>query len=150
MSRTVVFGALFATFAAVLLWWALSRPVTHFKPKGPIYIHFTCDTVNRISLTDSTGIPAWEVVRKRKEPISWIVDPNVTINSILQKDGTPMPLDSAGAQGGAPGRPYEARLKERLEKRDYLYSIDITCHPPTGPDVRLVVDPLLVPDMILR
>lgn len=112
---------------------------------APIHINFTCDGVNQISLTDNDGNPAWTFKAKKNDPVSWVVLGNVSINAITSKSpAIPLPLTTPGPQGGN-GNPYKGQVNSNAQSRHYLYSIDVTCTPQSGPAVRLVIDP----DMII-
>jgi hypothetical protein len=117
-------------------------------PVGPIHINFSCGAPITIGLADANGTPAWTFKTKKKDPISWEVPTNVTINSITAKTSAdPLPLDPDGPQGGAPGVPFKSKVKDSNKpEKDYLYKIEATCHTTTGADVRLVLDP----EMIVR
>lgn len=122
--------------------------VGYADPVGPIHINFSCGDPISIGLADAAGTPAWTVKTKKKDPISWEVPANVTINSIMGKLPTdPLPLDPDGPQGGTPGVSFKSKVKDSNKPTtEYHYKIDVTCHPVTGPDVRLVLDP----EMIVR
>lgn len=101
-----------------------------------ITVAFSCGGVDSIALKAPNKDPAWAVRRKRKDPISWVVPANVTINSI-----TGVPLDPAGSQGGTPGTPFKSKVKDNAEWKTYHYVIDVTCHPTAPPDRHLIIDP---------
>jgi hypothetical protein len=117
---------------------------------GPIHISFTCDTTPpafpSLALADSTGNPAWTVKAKKKDPISWVVPANVTIDSIKSKNLIPLPLDSNGTQGGAPGVSFNSKVKNSNNPpTDYHYNIFAKCTPTDGaPVVRLRIDPEMI------
>jgi hypothetical protein len=113
-----------------------------------VRIRFSCGAVDSIALTDPSGAPAWAVTRRRNSPISWVVPPNVTINSIVGKTAADtLPLDPDGPQGGAPGAPFKSKVKGNAREKTYHYLIDATCRPASGPpDRRMVIDP----EMIVR
>jgi hypothetical protein len=117
---------------------------------GPIHINFTCDTtppsIPSLSLADANGNPAWTVKAKKKDPISWEVPANVTIDSIVSKNAIPLPLDSAGPQGGGPGIPYSSKVKDSNKPpTDYHYNIFAKCNPTDGaPVLRLKIDPEMI------
>ena len=96
-------------------------------------------------LTDDAGNPAWTFKAKKNDPVSWVVLGNVSINAITSKSpAIPLPLTTPGPQGGN-GNPYRGQVNSNAQSRHYLYSIDVTCTPQSGPAVRLVIDP----DMII-
>ena len=101
-----------------------------------ISVRFSCGTVDSIALKAPNGGPAWAVRRKQNELISWVVPSNVTINSIAG-----LPLDSAGSQGGTPGTPFKSKVKGNAERKTYHYPIQLTCHPASGDDRHLIIDP---------
>ncbi len=124
------------------------RIAGHTDPSGPVHINFSCGDTLSIGLADGSGNPAWTFSTKKKDTVSWVVPANVAINSILPKTAADtLPLDSAGTQGHAPGVAFISKVKDSNKPTtDYHYKIDATCHPATGPDVRLLIDP----DMIVR
>lgn len=101
-----------------------------------INVRFSCGAVDSIALKAPNGGPAWAVRRSRNQPISWVVPANVTINSIAG-----LPLDSAGVQGGSPGTPFKSKVKDNAESKTYHYAIEATCHPTSGSDRHLIIDP---------
>jgi len=118
------------------------------KSASPIHVNFACDSVASIGLVDANGKSAWVFTADKKDTVSWVVPGNVTINSITGK--TPadtLPLDPNGAQGGQPGVSVDSKVRDsNKQETTYRYNILATCHPATGPDVHLLIDP----DMIVR
>jgi len=131
-----------------------------------VYVNFSCAADTTIGLFDSNGPakkPAWGVMRRRTNPIQWVVAQNpqpVTITAIGDKPGEdsfPIIVDSA-YQGGSPGTAFKATVKpdagvpgqdppaNKPKDRVYAYSIGLTCHPASGPDIHVVIDP----EMIVR
>ena len=137
-----VFVAIVAVVAVALLAACAQKPdADRFNTFVPsvdvITVAFSCGAVDSIAMTAPNGDPAWIVGRKQKDPISWVVPANVTINSI-----TGLPLDTAGSQGGTPGTPYKSKVKENAERKTYHYAIELTCRPAAGPpDTHLIIDP---------
>ena len=126
-----------------------SRTVA-FSPKSasPIHVNFVCGAVDSIGLADANGKSAWVFTADKKDTVSWVVPTNVTINSITGKTvADTLPLDSIGTQGGQPGVSFNSKVRDsNKQETTYHYNIDATCHPATGPDVHLLIDP----DMIVR
>jgi hypothetical protein len=159
MSRPVMFGAVLAIIGAATvsscaksdsgsasLTFADTSSLA--KTVGPVQIHVACDSVLTVALTDSLGNSGWDISKKKKDPITWLPDPNVTIDYIRQKGGQPMPLDSAGDQGGAPGKSYRSTVHDNNTGHDllYHYTMRLTCDRAVGPDVPVIIDP----DFIIR
>ena len=114
----------------------------------PIKIEFTCNGANKVGLTGKNGVSAWTFKAKKKDPVSWLVEPNVAINGISAKLGeSELPLSSDGASGGANGTPYQTKVKDNADLKTYHYNIEVTCTPTIGGGnpVRLTIDP----DMII-
>lgn len=123
--------------------------VARYTPAaGPVHINVTCADTISVGLADASGNPAWTFSTKKKDTVTWVVPANVTINSIRGKSpADSLPLDSAGTQGHAPGASFISKVREGPQPpTDYHYKIDATCHPATGPDVHLLIDP----EMIVR
>jgi hypothetical protein len=131
-----------------------------------VYVNFTCGADTTIGLFDSNvngKKPAWGVMRRRGNPISWVVAQNarpVTITSLGDKPGEdsfPVIVDP-NHKGGSPGAPFNATVKadagvpgqdppaNKPKDKGYFYSIGLTCSPVTGPDIHVVIDP----EMIVR
>lgn len=155
MSSTVRYGAVITIAAGGLLSSCARASVDpavgpHLlaEAEAPIYIKFTCNDSNTISLTGKNNVPAWAFKAKKKDPVSWQVPPNVTINGITPKPGeSALPLSSNGSSGGANGTSYETKVKDDADLKRYPYNIDVTCTPTSGggAPVRLIIDP----DMII-
>ena len=152
MSRAGVSRVLVALVAVASLVSCMEGDVeAQFDAVAPsvdsVRIKFSCGAVDSIALIAPNGAPAWAVRRKPNNPISWVVDSNVTIHSI---GGTSpnenFPIDSAGPQGGAPGVPFSGKVKGGTPNGSYHYVIDASCQPASGPARRLVIDP----EMIVR
>jgi hypothetical protein len=131
-----------------------------------VYVNFTCAADTTIGLFDANGPgkkPAWAVMRRRTNPIQWVVAQNarpVTITSIGDKPGEdPFPIDVDSTEhGGSPGVAFKATVKadagvpgqdppaDKPKDRVYAYSIGLTCTPATGPAIHVVIDP----EMIVR
>jgi hypothetical protein len=152
VSRTLV--ALVALVAVASLLSCTADEVAQLDTVAPsadsIRVKFSCGAVDSIALTTPSGGSAWAVKRKPKDPISWVVSPNVTINSIVS--ATPadtLPLDTAGPQGGAPGTPFQSKVKENAPDKTFHYVINATCRPVGGDpgganDVHLLIDPEMI------
>jgi hypothetical protein len=104
-----------------------------------INITFTCAAVDSIALRTMAGKSAWAVRRQRKNPITWVVPSNVTIDSIR---GAPILPD--GPQGGGAGTPYKSTVDSNATKTTHHYSIAATCNPGAGAPVHLVIDPEMI------
>jgi hypothetical protein len=104
-----------------------------------ISIKFACGTLDSIALKTMSGNPAWAVKRQQKNPITWVVPSNVTINSI-----TGAPILPDGPQGGTAGTPYKSKVDSNATKKTHHYSIEATCHPAAGSDRHLVIDPEMI------
>ena len=124
-------------------------PLILAEAESPIKIEFTCNgTNNKIGLTGKNGVSAWTFKAKKKDPVSWLVDTNVTINGISAKLNEPeLPLSSDGTSGGTKGTPYQTKVKDNADLKTYHYNIDVTCTPMIGGGnpVKLTIDP----DMII-
>jgi hypothetical protein len=157
MSRSGVFGGLVAVVtlaaAASLVACAGRNKALLFVPDAPfvdsVRINFSCSAaVDAIALTDMRGHPAWIFRRKQKDPITWLVPANVTINSIVGTAQDPLPADPdpAGPGGHAPGGSLKMKVKDVNDRDEpYHYAIDATCTAP-GIVRHLVIDP----EMIIR
>ena len=150
MSRAGLYGSLVAAVAAGLVGYCsgTSRAAPQANAKSPVTIEFTCDEgVSKIGLT-ANGQPGWLVETVQKK-LRWDVPGNVTIDSITAKSGDlPVEPESRG-EGGRPGNPYKAKVKQGVEPGDtkYPYAIALTCQPPqSGQPVKLIIDP----EMIVR
>jgi hypothetical protein len=131
-----------------------------------VYVNFSCAADTTIGLFDSNGSgkkPAWAVMRRRNNPIQWVVAQNarpVTITSIGDKPGEdpfPIVVDPTD-HGGSPGKAFKAMVKtdagvpgqdppaDKPKDKVYAYSIGLTCAPATGPAIHVVIDP----EMIVR
>jgi len=148
MSHAGAYRTLAAVLAAASLVSCKKVIVNFADPVGPIHVNFTCVGTPSISLADASGNPAWTYRTKKKDPISWVVGPAVTIDSIVSKDTIPLPLDPAGPQGGQPGLPYDSKVKDSNKPTtDYHYNIFASCNPGGGaPVLQLKIDP----EMIVR
>ena len=115
---------------------------------SPIHVNFTCGAIDSLALVDANGTPAWTFITKKNDTISWVVPSNVTINSITGKTAADtLPLVSNGPQGGQPGVSFDSKVQNsNKSETKYHYNIDATCHPQTGSDVHLLIDP----EMIVR
>src|SRR5258705_1654378 len=128
LSRALV--ALAALVAAASLVSCKKDVVAQLDAVAPstdsIKVNFSCGAVDSIALSDASGGPAWAVKRRPNEPISWIVPPNVTINSIAATNpADTIPLIPAGPQGGAPGTPFQSKVKQGSARvKPYHYAID--------------------------
>jgi hypothetical protein len=131
-----------------------------------VYVNFTCAADTTIGLFDSNGSgkkPAWAVMRRRNNPIQWVVAQNarpVTITAIGDKPGEdPFPIVVDPTEhGGSPGVAFKATVKadagvpgqdppaDKPKDKVYAYSIGLTCTPATGPAIHVVIDP----EMIVR
>jgi hypothetical protein len=118
------------------------------KPVGPIHINFTCaaGAVPAIGLADSLGISAWQYETKKKDSISWVVPPNVAINSIVAKPSGTLPLDPPGPGVGQQGGAFKSKVKDSNKPdTSYNYNIEATCNPGLGAQpVHLLIDPVMI------
>jgi hypothetical protein len=113
---------------------------------GSIHIKFSCTGADTLALEDSVGHTAWVVRRNKADLIRWVVDSNVTINSIA---GPNFPVDTlpidtvavAGPHGHAPGVPYNAKVSPNASNGRHHYVIDATCHSTPTDSTRLLIDP---------
>jgi hypothetical protein len=145
--RTLALIVAAASLVSCKSWWGGDQQIIGYaEPVGPIHVNFTCVGVPSISLADANGTPAWTVRAKKKDPISWQVPANVTIDSIVSKDTIPLPLDPAGPQGGGPGIGYSSKVKDSNKPpTDYHYNIFATCNPGgSAPVLRLKIDPEMI------
>jgi hypothetical protein len=121
-----------------------------------VHVNFACATIDSIGLTAS-GQTAWNILRRRNNPIIWAVAQNaqaVTINSIKGKSGS-LPIDTVPGEphGGAPGTMYKAKVNSNAggpppfpglhTDKSYAYEIDVTC-TSGAKSTRLVIDPELI------
>jgi hypothetical protein len=118
--------------------------------RDTVSIVFKCATVDSVGLFDTSGRPAWNVIRHPNQTITWIVAQTVTINSLKGKSG-PLPLAVDQNQNGqTPGNPFKATVNPNAGTpgngdKSYSYELDVTC--TSGPNsTRLVIDP----EMIIR
>lgn len=117
--------------------------------RDTVRVVFTCNVVDSVGLFDTSGKPAWNVMRHPNQTITWIVAQTVTINSLKGKTG-PLPITVDPNQNGqTPGKSFRATVNNNAGTpgngdRSYSYELDVTC---TGPNsARLVIDP----EMIIR
>jgi len=118
--------------------------------RDTVRVVFTCAGVDSIGLFDTSGKPAWNVMRHPNQTITWVVAQTVTINSLKGKSA-PLPVNvDQNQHGQAPGASFVATVKPNAGTpgngdKNYSYELDVTCK--AGPDsTHLVIDP----EMIVR
>jgi hypothetical protein len=144
MSRAGLYGSLLAAAAFLfVVSCERSENLAISNTRGSVRIEFTCKrAVGKFGLKGDNGGPAWKAERRQGEYISWIVKEHVTINSIRNKDGTPIPVNVTHS----PTQPGDSLVGTvQGAARTYPYDIDVTCQQ-NGNTVRLIIDP----EMIVR
>jgi hypothetical protein len=144
MSRAGLYGSLVAAVAAgFVVSCARNLSRSEVSTRGPVRIRFTCPgAIVNVGILDEHGNSAWKIRRNRGDAIAWTVQDHVTINSIVLKNGGPIPVQVLNNPSG-PGTPLEGTV--RGDTGTYPYNIDVTCRQG-GDSVRLIIDP----EMIVR
>src|SRR5215831_12904133 len=100
MSRAGVPRAVFALAALVAVSLVSCKktvaPVTSLidamaPDRDTVQVVFKCATVDSVGLFDTSGKPAWNVMRHPNQTITWVVAQTVTINSLTGKSA-PLPI----------------------------------------------------------
>jgi len=118
--------------------------------RDTVRVVFTCAGVDSIGLFDTSGKPAWNVMRHPNQTITWVVAQTVTINSLKGKS-TPLPVNvDQNQHGQSPGASFVATVKNNAGTpgngdKSYAYELDVAC-TSGGNTTNLVIDP----EMIIR
>ncbi len=131
---------------------ALLLPLVACKPresqssfilaKSPITVDIKCEPGVSFGLTDASGNSAWVFKARRKDPIEWQVQDNITSIDISPKSSGEWPLADDKPHGNGKANPAKSKVKDDAKLfHTYHYKIDAVCQRADGTPVNVTIDP---------